>query len=149
VRILETQVTWFETGNPADYLAASQSCMQLLNDSRLAKGDDRVFLLELGQRFWQGSPSSLSQLKSLNADASPLPWAGFGSQIAASAVERGSLILAGENVVVEPGALLRGFVILGANTKVSSRGAVENCVLLPGCVVSAQDDVKNEIFLPR
>lgn len=118
VRVLESQFTWFETGNPVDFLAATGEALHLLDCAS------------------RGASVAASPLKDrgLRSAATCL------ASIVSSAWAAGTRLdhVGGALVLRAPGSSLdgavRGFAVLESGSSV--RASVENIVAMPGAVVT-------------
>lgn len=140
VRILESTFSWFETGNTKDFVHATGECLHLLVKGA-AKGaqtstTETQFLTEICRRFWP------------MADSRPSLWMGTGSHCDPGTIEDGAIVLAGNDVRVEQGAHLKGFVVLGDSVHVRSGAVVENSVVIANSTVESTSYLSNTIHLP-
>ena len=138
VQVIVSDFAWFETGNVHDYLHASESCLHLLaNTSAPLNAEvpaERDFLLKICKRFWPSFETRTSLMH------------GQGSLVEASSQNVAPLLLAGNGARVEPGAIIRGFAVLGENTIVESGACIERAVMLPNTRVAATESVKDAII---
>lgn len=107
---------WFETGNVADYLSATRTCLEEMR-GRTRLGKCAHDLLEK-----YGPPSSQrSDLSMLRLQA--------------------------DTAEVAPSAALKGLIVLGADGRVGPFAKLEDCVVLPGTQVAADEVHKAEILI--
>lgn len=136
VRIVESEFTWFETGNAKDFVHAAGESLKLLASADRSQANDGLFLRKVCQRFWPSYPNRASL------------WLGHGSHLDPGTTEPGTLVLAGDNVRVESGARLKGFVVLGDRSHVRSGAIVENSVVIENSTVESTSVALNTIHLP-
>lgn len=119
VRVFEESFTWFETGNPQDFLHATDQALTLLESKENEAGR---FLKETCRRFWKPETrfERMDQARVLF---------GPGSRIESGANVRGFLVL-GENSVVQSGATVENSVVIG-NSTVDSTAILKNAIALP------------------
>lgn len=101
VRVIESSFTWYETGNPKDFMHASGDALKLLAES--ADNEATRFLRRMCRRFW--TPGT--ELKR---------------------TENGVFLL-GANSIIEPGATLKGFAVIADNTLIKTNTTIENTVV--------------------
>jgi mannose-1-phosphate guanylyltransferase len=118
VRVLESSFTWFETGNPKDFLHASESALALLRTGSSA-GPDARFLSNFCNRFW--SPGTTLDLST------------------------SATVLKGANVRVHAEVTFEGFAALGDRVEIKNRAHIVSSVLLPSTVVQNTERLANEI----
>lgn len=126
VCVAEETCTWFESGNPTDFLEATQACLKLL-----AAGSP--FLLKLAERFWP----RYQERKSL--------WIGAGTDLPANSVSDGAQVLCGNDCRVAASARLKGFVVLGDGAEISEGCHLEDCVVLPNAKTASHVTIRKEI----
>jgi len=109
------QNTWYETGNEADFLDASNKCLQ-----HLINGDNcsRV-LKEIHHHFDRVLTPISSGI-----------WVGQNCDIHGSVTVDG-LALIGNGVKINPSVHIKGFSVIGDGTVIERNCVVENCVLGP------------------
>lgn len=104
VRVVVGDFTWYETGNPQNFLSASEEAMQLLIET---DRPDSQALVKICARFW----SKKTRLEF-----------------------RGSaFILRGTDSIIDANVHLKGFAVLGDGSRLAASGQVmENIVVMPG-----------------
>ena len=118
VRAFVGRFTWFETGNPHDFLSATKSALALLSGGI---GEDAATLRRILQTF--GSNDAIVKQGS-------------------------SVGLVAKGAAVDSSAKLEGAVVVGAGCSIGAGARVIDSVLLPGARVSAGAQVSGEIVLP-
>lgn len=106
VRAVEGVFTWFETGNPHDFLVATGEALTLLESGA---GEDAKWLKKICIKYWP--------------EGSSLKRAGFAR------------ILTCGSSRIDASVGIRGFVVAGESSCADSGAALENVVLLPGARV--------------
>lgn len=112
------EFSWYETGNPHDFLTATAAAIQLY---LFGDGHDATALRDICHRFWPPNTT----LKR-NSD--------------------GAIVLKSASSIVDEGAVFRGFVVLGESAHAEARAKLQNTVLLPGARVFKPH--LNEIIIP-
>ena len=118
VRAVVGDFTWYETGNPHDFLTATADALKLYTEGA---GEDAKALHRICDRFWPKGTT-------LGRDPD------------------GALVLKCASSIVDDGALMRGFVVLGENAHIERGAKIENAVLLPGARVFRPHS--NAILIP-
>jgi mannose-1-phosphate guanylyltransferase len=118
VRTVVSDFTWYETGNPRDFLHATSDALKLL---AFGEGPDALALITICQRFWKPGCS----LKT-SGDA---------------------ITLVGDGAFVDSSAKLSGFNVIGDNAVIESSAQIRNTVILPNTKVPKSQTVSNEIWL--
>lgn len=133
VRVVIGDFTWFETGNARDFLHATDASL-----SQLANGigKDAETLRAIAHRFWPQAERRHSLLQGMN------------TTLPRESLVDGTRLLTGNDCLVEPGAILKGFVVLGDRTIVRSGAIVENSVILPDTHIDHGHVIRGEIALP-
>ena len=109
------QNTWYETGNEADFLDASNNCLQ-----HLANNDNCGRILkELHHHFGR-----------VLIPVSSGVWIGQNCEIHQSATIDGPALI-GNNVKIGPSTHLKGFSVVGDKTLIGEGCILENCILGP------------------
>jgi len=119
IRIHVEDLTWFETGNPNDYLRATEQCLKLLGPDAPSR-DDAKFLREILRTH--------------------------GSRDSAIAFGENRIVMTGRNCRIDERASFSGFVVIGDDAAIEHDVILTNCVVLPKTVVSAGMRVENEIL---
>lgn len=119
VRATVGDFTWYETGNPRDFLQASGEALRLLaeNDS----SPEAQTLKRITTRF-------LPKRTSLERRES-------------------ALVLRGPGSTIEPRSTINGFAVLGAQSSIESADLYENVVVLPSAI--ARGGARDIIVLPE
>lgn len=124
VRVVAGAFTWFETGNPQDFLLASQEALALL--ARNDGSEASLFLKELCSRFWRVGTTLLA---------------------APGDTPSGGGLLADPAADIAAGARFVGYNVVGARARVENGALVENAVILPDARVLSTDVIKNTIVV--
>jgi mannose-1-phosphate guanylyltransferase len=119
VQAIESTFTWFETGNPKDFLSAIKEAIPLLEQG---KGEDASALRAITQRF--RSPGTTIEHRET------------------------ALVYAAPDSSVPALADLNGVVVLESGAQIEAGASVENCILFPGARVRSGEKRKNELVLP-
>lgn len=135
VRVVVDDFSWFETGNPHDFLRATAEAIDILARPD-SDGEDVLFLHRTLRRF--GLPSGPSAIID-RAD----------TRLITVDVAIGTRLILGKNAVVEAGASLRGFAVIGDGARVKSGAVVENSVVLPGVTIETGQRIDNQIIPPH
>jgi mannose-1-phosphate guanylyltransferase len=107
VRVVVGAFTWYETGNPRDFLAASDEALHLLIETDRPESQA---LIRICSRFW----SKRTRLEFRGS----------------------SVILRGTDSVIDANVHLKGFAILGDGSRLAASGqTVENVVVMPGAEI--------------
>lgn len=125
VQVVVGNFTWFETGNPDDFLEASKQCMELLRHPTQARGADRSFLLRILERF------------SEHAKDDNVNW---GHSVSESAI-----VLSASSAQIDTSVVFNGAVTVGPGVEIGADAQVSNSVLLRDAKVLAGSIVKNSI----
>jgi mannose-1-phosphate guanylyltransferase len=116
VQVQVGSFTWFETGNPTDFLHATDEALSLLAKG---KGEDAKVLKKISERFWKNDSRFIEK-------------AGVRMVVAKSAK-------------VSVNAKLDGFVVIGENASVGKAAEIDNAVLLPEAHARDSSTLRNEI----
>jgi mannose-1-phosphate guanylyltransferase len=129
VRVVVSEFTWFETGNPKDFLQATDDALHLLHCVNKSASFADSPLKDAGIR------RAAQSLKEITAAYWPLgmTFAKHGD----------ALVLKDASAKIAPSASFKGFAVLEKGAHVTS--AVENIIAMPGADVSTPR--KNEICL--
>ncbi len=122
VRVVIGDFTWFETGNPKDFLHASRRALSLLARSEMQM--DASFLRHIFSKFAQCAPH-----------IEHLPYNGAA--------------LIGNGCRIDSDAQLRGLVVLGENVSIPKNAIVENSVVFANSKIESGTHVLNDIVLPK
>jgi NDP-sugar pyrophosphorylase family protein len=63
-------------------------------------------------------------------------------------VSIGTRVLLGNDAIIQPGAALRGFVVIGDGAEIRAGAIVENSVVLPGTIVDTNQHIVDRIVTP-
>lgn len=107
VRALVSDFTWFETGNPVDFLAATREGLALLDHGT---GEDAKALKAITQSFWKPG----THIENRN----------------------GALILLTPNSELPDSIDVKGFAVLEEGARAGRGAQLENVILMPGALVS-------------
>ena len=118
----EKNILWFELGDEQNYLKATQKCLNILNDS--TEGFKNI-LLKIFKRY--------SHSRGDACDLTSKP--------------NGTPYLFGRDSIVEEGADLQGFVVLGAGQKIPAGARVENAVIASDQDLKSTHIIKNQFIL--
>jgi len=118
VRAVISDFTWYETGNPQDFLRATGDALRLLAEN--APRPDTQALKKITARFWPKGT-----ILENHGDA---------------------LVLRAPGAVIEAKTDLKGFIVLGDKTRLATAGSFENIVCLPGA--TARGACRQQIILP-
>jgi mannose-1-phosphate guanylyltransferase len=118
VRVLESSFTWFETGNPKDFLHASESALALLRLGR-SSGPDARFLSEFCARHW--TPGTVLE------------------------VSTPATVLKGVGLHIHEEVTFEGFAVLGDGVEIKNRTHLVSSVLLPSYSIHEPGTIANEI----
>ncbi len=116
VEVLVDSFTWFETGNPKDFLHATDEALDLLAHG---KGEDAKCLREICERYW----TEKMDLK----------------------VDGASRLLISKKARIHETASLRGFAVISDGATIGRNAQVENAVVLPGAAALEAAIVRHEI----
>lgn len=119
VQAIESTFTWFETGNPKDYLAAVKEAVPLLEQGQ---GEDAKALRAITRRF--RAPGTTIEHR------------------------ENAIVYAAPNATAPLLAELNGVVVLENGASLEAGASIENCVLFPGARVRTGEKRKNELVLP-
>ncbi len=129
VRIVESEFTWFETGNPRDFLHATGEALHLLNAVNKHASFAESPLKDPGIRH---AAQALKEITLANWPSGT------------SLTKHGdALVLLAPQSELANGSSVKGFAVLEQGARITS--AVENIVAMPGALVTAP--LKNEICL--
>lgn len=118
VRAVVSDFTWYETGNPHDFLHATKDGLRLLAAN--APRPDTQTLKKITSRFW--SKGTTLENRGL------------------------ALVLRGSGATIGSMADVKGFVVLGDNSHLATAGLFEDIVCLPG--VTARGVCREQIIVP-
>ena len=118
VRALVSSFTWFETGNPQDFLNASDEALHLLANPG---SEESACLKRICDRFW--TPQT-------RLEQTPQ-----------------ALILRGVDCQIESGVQFKGFAVLGNGCRLGKGAKIENSVLLPGAQVGPATEAIDKIVV--
>ena len=124
VQISIGDFTWFETGNPHDFLTASKECLELLTHSSRANGSDRDFLIDALKRSAGVCPRNLSHTSS-------------------------AIVLVAASARIESSVQFEGTVTVGAEVKIGAGAVIANSALLDGAIIRAGARIENQIVIPH
>jgi mannose-1-phosphate guanylyltransferase len=116
VRILCEDFTWFETGNPRDFLQATGCALELLQSG---EGPDAATLRSVTTKHWAPG-TNLSR-------------------------RDGALLLTAPGSVIEDDCQLKGFVVVENGARINRGASVENSVVFSGGAVGRDAFVQNEL----
>ncbi|HVK62680.1 MAG TPA: NDP-sugar synthase [Bdellovibrionales bacterium] len=125
VRAVVDEYTWFETGNPKDFLHATSEALELLRNAMNEKSYD------------EDAKSMDAILRTFNP-----------SEFKFGRTANDGMLMQHRDSKVADGVKLGGFVVLEKNSRIESGAVVEDSVLMPGAVVKSGERRKNEIVLP-
>jgi mannose-1-phosphate guanylyltransferase len=108
--------TWFETGNPTDFLKATEEALSLLASG---KGEDASALKKISQRFWKNDSRFIEKA--------------------------GTRMVVAKSAKVSINAKLGGFVVIGENASVGKAAQIDDAVLLPESSAADASTLRNEI----
>jgi len=110
---------WYETGNPEDFLKATEATLKILTDKN--ESYTQNYLRNTIEHFSKEAPVIESN--------------------------NGSIILKTASTVVEKDVTLSGFAVLGAQTKISSGAHLKNVVVANKVNIAADTKAESLIFL--
>lgn len=113
------QCSWFETGNPVDFIEASKTCFEFL-----ASHQDNFQKKALLKRFKKFSSEEIS-----------VKARGTAQYITAASAK------------VDENAVVNGLVVAGKNSKVEAGSRLENVILNDNSLVPANSDIKDSLVL--
>lgn len=118
VRAVDSEFTWFETGNPKDFLHATGEALELFANGKSHAADELRKIVEKngGEKLKLESPD-------------------------------GALVLRHESAKVSRDVGFKGFAVLSEDSFVENGAHVENSVLLPGALVESRKRHTGEIIL--
>lgn len=119
VQAIESTFTWFETGNPKDFLTAVKEALPLIEHGQ---GEDAILLRAITNRF--SAPGTSLERR------------------------EGALIYAAPDALAPKLAELKGVIVLEKGAEIEAGASVENCVLFSGARVRRGEQRKNELVLP-
>lgn len=117
-RVYVGDFTWYETGNPHDFLEASGEALELLKNGQ---GEDARVLRAITKRYWR-----------------------MGTELFEPV---GSRVLKGVDAQLDAGAAIDGFVVLGDGAKIENGARVKNSVLLPEAHADHDARIDNKIIV--
>jgi mannose-1-phosphate guanylyltransferase len=149
VRVVVAEFSWFETGNPRDFLHATGESFELLahvTNKGVEHGHEKIhpdtqptadcaFLQCTLERF-AGGPNCAQLAESHDPRLKDVD------------ISVGTRVLLGKDCVIEAGATLRGFVVIGEGAHVKPGASLSNTVVLPGVVVESNRHVADQIVTP-
>ena len=109
VRVVTGDFTWYETGNPKDFLHATSDALKLHVEGT---GYDAECLRAITHQYWTPGTVCLQ--------------------------ENGLYKLVGESTYVSPAAKAKGFIVIGDRARIESGAVVENSVVMPTARVNTQ-----------
>jgi mannose-1-phosphate guanylyltransferase len=118
VRAIDGDFTWFETGNPHDYLHATGEALQLLHNG---KGYDAETLRQITLRHWP-----------------------VGTKVDE---KNGALFLTDKTSFIDSSAETEGFLVMGPSTRVGAGAKIKNSVLMANASVVAGAEACDTIVL--
>lgn len=110
---------WFETGNPQDFLKASESCLNILTDAK--ETYEQSHLHRALERF-SAEPPILDKQPSVT-------------------------VLKTASTVIEDDVKLSGFAVLGSHSKIQAGSKLTNVVVADKIQIAAKTDARDLIFL--
>lgn len=119
VEIFEDKCSWFETGNPQDFLEACEKIMHAKEGSL-----EREFIRSMGQRFWRNKRSSVS------------------------AIETSDPCLVGANVQFSAKVQVKGFGVIGDQAEIGANCVIEESIIMPRARLADGTHVRRQIILP-
>ncbi len=120
VRAVVDDYTWYETGNPKDFLHATGDALELFENGA---GVDAETLRSILKSF---NGTDYEFTKSSNCAA----------------------VYKHRTAYVASDAILNGFVVLEKGSRIEAGAEIKNCVLMPGAVAQPGEKKKDEILLP-
>jgi mannose-1-phosphate guanylyltransferase len=129
IQIYEDRCVWYETGNPADFLEATQICLELMQQSH-----ESPWLKELFMRFWP------------QFEMRPSLWEGQDCHHHLNDLGRLSVLL-GDRVRIHGSADVRGFVVIGDDTVIGEDCVLQNCVIRSRLKIPAGTVIENNLCL--
>ena len=121
VQAIEGSFTWFETGNPGDYLRAIEVALELLEGAPAQDEPDVAVLRATLKKF--GAPGAKLETR---GDA---------------------LVYLAPDAHLSRDAQVFGFAVLEKGARVEAGAVIENSVIFPGAIVKSGEHKKNEISL--
>lgn len=118
VQTLVSDFTWFETGNPTDFLHATGESLKLL---AYGQGLDAQYLKEICRRFWRPG----SELRTTES----------------------ALILVDPEAQIPSSAYSSGFVVAGRGSVVNTDSRIENAILMPYSQTHKGQVLRDQILL--
>lgn len=119
VRACVGNFTWYETGNPTDYIEATGLALDLLANG---KGEDHRALESICKRFWHE-----------------------GTRFQSTPIAK---TVIGPGADIDPSAMISGFAVIGDDAQVEAGAFIENSVLLPRAVARKGQQIQGRIWLP-
>ncbi len=119
VRVCVGSFTWFETGNPKDFLEATEGALTLYEQNT----EDAKTLRTICSRFWNPGTRLIS-------------------------TSTGAKVLLDGEAQLDSKVQVEGFAVLGRGARVETAAEIDRCVVLPGARVSSSRKASHEIILP-
>lgn len=113
------EFTWFETGNPSDFLNATKESLELLTKADPSREDVKV----------------LKDILRTN-----------GVKDSQIEVRNGCTLMIGKNCRIDPEAKFEGFTVIGDNAVIENDVKLTNCVVLPKAHVRPGSRIENQII---
>lgn len=120
---------WYETGNPKDFLHATETCLQLLSRAPATIEDENSVRLLNPQRHL------LTALQR------------FGGEKPVVEQRNGLRLFKHSSCLVDRSAELTGYVVSGANSRIGANCKLRNVVIGDGVDIPADTVAENEIIL--
>lgn len=119
VQVFPFNCLWFETGNPTDFLHATQECLKILADS--PNSDEARYMIQVLNKF------------------SASDWQIEKTDRAVSLLSKSSKVSVGSS--------MRGFVVVGGEATIEDQTFLEDCVVGPNVNLTSGSEIKKEIRL--
>ena len=116
VEVLVSSFTWFETGNPKDFLEATGEALLLLEGGA---AESAKALKRVCDQYWK--EETRVELRD------------------------GAHILIDPDASIAQSAIVRGFAVLGARSVLAEHAILENSVLLPDALVRSSESIHDQI----
>lgn len=119
VRVFPIKCLWFETGNQADFLSATKHCLEILANN------SNSFEAEYIRRILNKNCGQNWKFEK----------------------KESCLSLTDPSAIVSTEAILKGFAVIAANTKINGNSIIENAVVGENLILDSSAKIQNEIRL--
>ena len=129
ISIFIGDLTWYETGNVADFLSATGLCL-----NEIANRREHPWLRHMMISYWP----RFGERKSI--------WEGVHCHHSLSDLAKGPILL-GNDVTIDPSVRISGFAVIGDRAQIGADCELRNCVIGPGAKLPAESRVEHDLYL--